>query len=82
MGSSLACKYCGKLADDNDLATDGIACLDAAIYSPAVGDWFCVKRKEENQINDKTISDHRIELNPITEDKILSDYKIYIYPSK
>ena len=62
MGSSLACKYCGKLADDNDLATDGIACLDAAIYSPAVGDWFCVKRnedkrKEEIHENDRMLSD-------------------------
>lgn len=64
MDDSLACEYCGKLAADGDLATDGIACLDAAIYSPAVGDWLCVKRKEANQINDKTLSDQRIELNP------------------
>ena len=79
MNNSLACKYCGKLAADGDLATDGIACLDAAIYSPAVGDWFCVKR---NQSNDSNLSDHRIELNPTTKDKNLSDYKIYTYPTK
>lgn len=79
MDDSLACEYCGKLAADGDLATDGIACLDAAIYSPAVGDWFCVK---QNQPNDKILSDHRIELNPTTKDRKLSDYKIYIYPSK
>lgn len=60
MDDPLACKHCGKLAADDDLAADGIACLDAAIYSPAVGDWFCVKRKEENQANDKILSDHRI----------------------
>ena len=69
MDDYLACEYCGKLAADYDLATDGIACLHAAIYSPAVGDWFCVKRnedkrKEEIQNNDIILSDHRIELNP------------------
>ena len=62
MDDSLACKYCGKLAADDDLATDGIACFDAAIYSPAVGDWFCVKRnedkrKEEIHENDRMLSD-------------------------
>jgi|BioPla2DNA2_1021312.scaffolds.fasta_scaffold112653_2 hypothetical protein len=87
MDDSLTCKYCGKLAADDDLATDGIACLDAAIYSPAVGDWFCVKRnedkrKEEIQSSDRMLSDHRIELNPANKDRNLSDYKIYIYPSK
>lgn len=37
------CAFCHKLIDDFDLATDGVDCIKPVIYSPAVGDWLCLK---------------------------------------